>query len=50
MKFVTFNIRTDKNQDGNNSFCYRKPLVLRTIAEQNPDIICFQEVLPHVAD
>ena len=50
MKFVTFNIRTDKNQDGENSFCYRKPLVLRTIEEQNPDIICFQEVLPHVAD
>lgn len=50
MKFATFNIRTDKNQDGNNSFCYRKPLVLRTIAEKQPDIICFQEVLPHVAD
>lgn len=50
MKFATFNIRTDKDQDGNNSFRYRKPLVLRTIAEKQPDIICFQEVLPHVAD
>ena len=50
MKFVTFNIRTDKDQDGENSFRYRKPLILRTIAEKQPDIICFQEVLPHVAD
>ena len=50
MKFATFNIRTDKDQDGNNSFRYRKPLILRTIAEKQPDIICFQEVLPHVAD
>ena len=50
MKFATFNIRTDHNQDGDNSFCYRKPLILRTIAEKQPDIIVFQEVLPHVAD
>ncbi len=50
MKFVTFNIRTDHDQDGDNSFRYRKPLILRTIAEKQPDIICFQEVLPHVAD
>lgn len=50
MKFVTFNIRCDHNQDGNNSFCYRKPLILKTIAEKQPDILCFQEVLPHVAE
>lgn len=50
MKFVTFNIRCDFNQDGENSFCYRKPLILRTIHEKQPDILCFQEVLPHVAD
>lgn len=50
MKLATFNIRTDHNQDGDNSFCYRKPLILRTIAEKQPDIIVFQEVLPHVAD
>lgn len=50
MKFATFNIRTDHNQDGDNSFCYRKPLILRTLAQKQPDIICFQEVLPHVAE
>lgn len=50
MKFATFNIRCDFNQDGENSFSFRKPLILRTIFEKQPDIICFQEVLPHVAD
>lgn len=50
MKFVTFNIRCDFHQDGENSFSFRKPLILRTIADKQPDIICFQEVLPHVAD
>ena len=49
MKFVTFNIRCDYDQDGMNSFRYRKPLILQTIAREQPDILCFQEVLPHVA-
>lgn len=49
MKFVTFNIRYDSGEDGANNFCYRKPLILQKIAAENPDIICFQEVLPHVA-
>ena len=49
MKFVTFNIRCDYNQDGNNSFCYRKPYILEKLNEEKPNIICFQEVLPHVA-
>ncbi len=49
MKLVTFNIRCDYGQDGPNSFCFRKPLILEKIKAENPDIICFQEVLPHVA-
>ena len=49
MKFVTFNIRCDYDQDGGNSFRFRKPLILETIAREQPDILCFQEVLPHVA-
>ena len=49
MKLVTFNIRCDYNQDGNNSFCYRKPYILQKIRSEAPDMICFQEVLPHVA-
>ena len=49
MKFVTFNIRCDYSQDGDNNFCFRKPLILEKIGQERPDIICFQEVLPHVA-
>lgn len=49
MKIVTFNIRCDYNQDGNNNFCFRKPLILEKLRQEEPDIICFQEVLPHVA-
>lgn len=49
MKLVTFNIRCDYNQDGANSFSYRKKLILEKIKKEAPDILCFQEVLPHVA-
>lgn len=49
MKLVTFNIRLDCGQDGKNNFCYRKPLILDKIRQEQPDILCFQEVLPHVA-
>ena len=50
MKVVTFNIRGDFKVDGANDFDFRKPLILRKIAWEQPDIIGFQEVLPHVAD
>lgn len=51
MKLVTFNIRYDNGdkEDGKNSFCFRKQLILDKIRKEQPDIICFQEVLPHVA-
>ena len=49
MKIVTFNIRCDCGEDGKNNFCYRKPLILEKIRKEQPDIICFQEVMPHVA-
>lgn len=49
MKFVTFNIRYDCGADGENNFCFRKPFILQKIRKEQPDIICFQEVLPHVA-
>ena len=49
MKIVTFNIRCDYNQDGDNNFCFRKPLILEKLRQEEPDVICFQEVLPHVA-
>ncbi len=49
MKLVTFNIRCDYEQDGVNNFSFRKPLISEKIKKENPDIICFQEVLSHVA-
>lgn len=50
MKIVTFNIRYDCGWDGCNNFCCRKPFILEKLNQEKPDIICFQEVLPHVAD
>lgn len=49
MKIVTFNIRCDYGQDGNNNFCFRKPLILEKLSREAADIICFQEALPHMA-
>lgn len=49
MKLVTFNIRCDFGQDGDNCFCFRKPLILERLGREAPDVVCFQEVLPHVA-
>ena len=49
MKIVTFNIRCDCGVDENNNFEFRKPYILKKIDEEKPDIICFQEVMSHVA-
>lgn len=49
MKAVTFNIRCDYGQDGRNSFRFRKAGIAEQIRLEDPDLICFQEVLPHVA-
>lgn len=49
MKLTTYNIRYDCGQDGINNFSCRKPFILETIAREAPDVIGFQEVLPHVA-
>lgn len=50
MKIVTFNIRCDYKQDGDNDFEFRKPLILGNILKEKPDVIGFQEVLPHVVE
>ena len=49
VKFVTFNLRCDRPQDGVNRFAGRQPLILRTLGREKPDVICFQEVEPHMA-
>ena len=43
MKIVTYNLRCLYKSDGVNSFVHRAGLILDTIAEEAPDIICFQE-------
>ncbi len=49
MKLVTFNIRCDYGEDKENNFVFRRDLILKKIKKEQPDLICFQEVLPHVA-
>ena len=49
MKFVTFNLRVDRPQDGENNFVYRQPLIVKVIGREKPDVVCFQEVEPHMA-
>ena len=49
MRFVTFNLRCDRQQDRENSFVHRQPLILRAIEREKPDVICFQEAEPHMA-
>lgn len=48
IKIVSFNIRCDYKQDGKNNFCHRKKYILEKIKKECPDVIGFQEVLPHV--
>lgn len=52
IKFVTFNIRCSyaPEQDGYNCFGNRKGLIKKKLEAEKPDIVCFQEVLPHVAE
>lgn len=49
IKAVTFNIRCDYGQDGENGFPFRQNLIREAIHRERPHIIGFQEVLPHVA-
>ena len=50
MKFLTCNIRRGSCDDGINSFEFRKPYLLDKLLAEKPDVACFQEVMPFVAD
>lgn len=50
MKIVSFNIRCDFGQDGGQNFSFRKGGILKKISQEKPDIIGFQEVLPHISE
>lgn len=49
LKVMTFNIRRDNLKDGDNNWRYRKDAIVEMIADVKPDIICMQEVMPHMA-
>lgn len=50
IKICTFNIRYGDADDGINSWPNRKGMVINSIIKNSPDIIGFQEALPHVRD
>lgn len=45
-KIMTFNIRRDSNKDGLNNWVYRRDAIIKMIIDNEPDVICFQEVMP----
>ena len=48
-KIMSFNIRRDSYTDDLNNWEYRKSAIVEMISEVAPDIICMQEVMPHMA-
>ena len=48
VRVMTFNIRYDTSGDGINSFDGRKAFIKEFIDREKPDVIGFQEVVPHV--
>lgn len=49
VKIMSFNIRRDVCEDGDNNWQFRKYSIIEAIKFNNPDIICMQEVMPHMA-
>ncbi len=45
---MTFNIRYDNPYDGANCWKRRRDFVMEMLTQKAPDILCLQEVLPHV--
>lgn len=48
IKVMTFNIRYDTKGDGINCFDGRKAMIKEFLDKEMPDVIGFQEVLPHI--
>lgn len=49
LTIMTFNIRRDSVKDGIFNWQNRKTSIIKMINEYAPDIICMQEVMPHMA-
>jgi endonuclease/exonuclease/phosphatase family metal-dependent hydrolase len=49
LSVMTFNIRRDTPNDGDNNWQYRREHVVEMISYYQPDVICFQEVMPTMA-
>ena len=45
---ITFNIRRDSPDDGENNWEYRKDAIVNMILDKKPSIICMQECMPHM--
>lgn len=45
---ITFNIRRDSPDDGENNWEYRKDAIINMILDKKPSIICMQECMPHM--
>ena len=45
---ITFNIRRDSPNDGENNWEYRKDAIINMILDKKPSIICMQECMPHM--
>jgi Metal-dependent hydrolase len=50
IKVFTYNLRCDVDGDGINAFRRRHPYVKQRLEAHKPDIIGFQEILPHMRD
>lgn len=48
LKILTYNLRCDVEADGVQSFSHRREYCVERILEEKPDLIGFQEALPHM--
>jgi len=48
LKICSYNLRYEERGDGKNMFSYRSMYIRDAIRRESPDIIGFQEVLPHM--
>src|SRR5690625_3238005 len=50
LSFMTFNLRMDTEEDGNNAWPHRKSAVIETILSHQPEVLGTQEGLHHMVE